>query len=102
MPNLKGDRAVEELIGEDADAPNVYFAVVGTLADDFWRRVNRRAALCVPQERGMNGPAEVTYFNGVFVQENVLRFEIAMEDVIGVHVFHSCTNLTNPFFDCLL
>ena len=48
VPDLEGNRAVEELICEDADAPNVYFAVVGTLADDFRRRVNRRPALCIP------------------------------------------------------
>lgn len=50
----------------------------------------------------MNCPAEVAYFYGVFMQENVLRLEIAMQDVIRVHILHGCTDLSDPFFYSLL
>lgn len=102
VPNLEGYRTVEELVCKDSDAPNVYFAVIGTLANDFWWRINRRSALSVPQERGMDGPAEIADLYCVFMQEDVLRLEVAMQDIIGVHVLHSCTDLTDPFFNCLL
>lgn len=68
MADLEGDRAVEEFVCKDADAPDVDFAVIGTLADDFWWCVYRSSTLSVSQERGMDGPAEIAYFYGVFMQ----------------------------------
>ena len=50
----------------------------------------------------MDGPAEIADFYGVLVQQDVLRLEVAVQDVVGVHVQHGCTDLPDPLLDCLL
>lgn len=37
VANFKGDVAIEQLIGQDSDAPDIYLAVVGYLADYLGR-----------------------------------------------------------------
>ena len=60
--DLEGNCAVEKLVGENADAPDVYFAVVGLLVDYLWRGVDRGTALGCSQQGGVDCPPEVAYF----------------------------------------
>lgn len=49
MSDLKGYCSIEQLIGENAYAPNVYFAVVGIPVDHLRRSVEWGSALGTPK-----------------------------------------------------
>lgn len=50
----------------------------------------------------MNGPPKIADLDHVLMQEDVLRLEVAMQDVVGVHVLHCCTDLPDPLLHGLL
>jgi hypothetical protein len=49
MANFKGDGAIEKLVSQNPDTPDVYFTVVWILAYYFRRSVERSAALGSPE-----------------------------------------------------
>lgn len=65
MPNLKRNGPIQQFVSQDSDTPDVNLAVVRLLAHDFRRCVDWSAALSGTQERGVDSPAEVAYFDGV-------------------------------------
>ena len=58
-PDLEGHFAVEQLVGEHSDVPDVHLAVVLLLLHQLRRRVNRRPAERVPEKRRVDRPSKV-------------------------------------------
>ena len=63
MLYLEGDVAEEDLVGEDADIPDIDLAVVELSLYHLRGCVERSAAAGVSQERGVDCPPEITYLN---------------------------------------
>lgn len=47
MPDLEGDCAIEELVSQYADAPDIYLAIVVLGLDHFWWSVEWGSTLSV-------------------------------------------------------
>ena len=98
MPNFKGTVAVEHLICQDSNAPNVNFLIVVLMFDYLWRGVERSAALGVPESGSIDGPSEITDFYGIFMEENVFSLYVSMDNISFVHVFNSRADLLHVLF----
>lgn len=49
MPDLEGDSAIEELVSQYADAPDIDLAIVVLGLDHFWWSVKWGSTLSVPK-----------------------------------------------------
>jgi hypothetical protein len=47
VPDFKGNGSIEELIGEDAYAPDIYLAIIGISANELRRSIEGSATLGV-------------------------------------------------------
>jgi hypothetical protein len=45
----------------------------------------------------VNCPTKITYFNHILVEQDVLRLQISMQNIILMHVFDSLANLFHIF-----
>lgn len=95
--DVEWDPAEEQFIGENADTPNIHFAVIKVRADHFWRKVERSAALGAPQEGRVYCPSKIANFGSAFMEKDVLGLDVAVNDVIGVHEIE-CSAC---FLDCV-
>ena len=62
-PDIEGNFAIEELVDQDANVPDVYLVVVVLFQNYFWRRVERSPASGAPQKRRVDRPSEIANFN---------------------------------------
>jgi hypothetical protein len=97
VPDFKGDGPIKQFISQDANAPDVNFAVIVLAFGHLGRSVERSSALGVPHEGGVNGPSKITNFDCVFDDKDVLRFDVAVNDIVLVHVFDCHANLLDIF-----
>lgn len=44
-------------------------------------------------QRGVGGPAEITYFESIEAVENVLGFDVSVDDIVAVQVSNSIADL---------
>ena len=92
----EGRVAHEELVCEYPEPPPVDTLVVPLLQDDLWRHVVRGPALRpAPLVLGhLAGEAEVCQHDvTLLVQQEVLRFQVSVDDVVPVEVGEGCDDL---------
>ena len=88
------------LVQEHTDAPNVSFEVVCVALHDLWTQVvwsayNCRSHLCRWLEN--SGYTEISKFHDAALhQEDILRFDISVQDLPVMAVFQSQTDLREP------
>jgi hypothetical protein len=85
---LKGRRAAEEFLREDAEGPVVHGVVVVLVLDHLGREVVERAAeRRAARGGGMDGPAEIRDLEvAALADEEVLGLDVAVDDVLAVHL----------------
>jgi hypothetical protein len=86
VPYFERNAGKENLVCQHSHTPNVDLTVVALVSHHFGRGVERSAALGAPEEGRVDCPSEVAYFYSVFMQKDVLRLNVPVDDIIFMHI----------------
>lgn len=95
LASFEGCSSAVEFVGQDADCPKVELVVIGSLIDDLRTDVVNSPAEGLPGLGSMNRPPEVRQLDDVVIaKQDVLRLQIAMNDMKLMKVLHRQDHLT--------
>lgn len=101
---LEGWTAADELICQDAKAPYVNPVVIGIVATGKHLRrkvVAGSAQGFAPLRRSMDAPAEISKLDHSIAVEKVLRLQVSVNHIFGVHICKGVNHLCDDV-RCLL
>jgi hypothetical protein len=61
--------------------------VIRFFFNDLRTSIDRSTTFSQSQERRVNSPSEIAYFDSIFMKENVFRLDISMNDIELMKVF---------------
>ena len=83
---FEGRSTSTQLKCENAHSPNIYFCVMSSSSDDFRGEVVQCATEGFPPAAGVHCPAEVRELDYSKSDKYILRFDVSVDDVLGVEV----------------
>lgn len=95
-----------ELVGEDADRPEINLVIVGFLVDELGGHiVNSATESCPPLVNRVGSPAEIAKFNCHLLEvsdQNILRLYVPMDHVTFLQVQQSVDDLADDMLGLFL
>lgn len=78
--------ANSELVAQYADSPDIYCLVMWLASNHLWCQVVQGSTHCLSFVSGVNTPTEISDFDFSETKEQVLGFNVSVEDVSRMQV----------------
>lgn len=100
--NVKWSLSINQLICENTQTPNINFIVITLVLYDLRWNVNWSSTKWISWLLTLSGPTKITYFGNVSMEDNVLSFNVSVNDVHLMKVTNSTAYLSDDGFNIIL
>lgn len=97
---VEGNSTTDQFISHYSNVPDINFVIVLFIFDNLRTRIQRSSTNTISQLLSVNGPSKITNFCHLVMDQNILGFQVPMDDLVVVKKLGGLADLPYVLF-CL-